>query len=83
VIRTRLTRAIQKRHGHKPVPATCPGCGLTRPALESFPGGVFGVTALLWATSGRRPFFSTGIECPRCGRPMTWDEETARRRRRR
>jgi predicted RNA-binding Zn-ribbon protein involved in translation (DUF1610 family) len=78
-----VTRAIQRRHGYKPVPFVCPECGLRRPPLESFPSSnVIGITALAWAASGHR-VWSTGISCPRCGNPMTVEEELARRERQR
>jgi hypothetical protein len=81
VVRSGLTRAIQKHYGYRPVPVTCRDCGLSRPSLETFPsGGIFGLSALAWVASGRRPIFSTGIECPRCHRPLTWHEDVVRRR---
>lgn len=81
---TALTRAIQRRHGHKLVPVVCPECGLSRPPLSSFPASnAIGMAGLAWLASGRPRIFSTGIECPRCHRPMTFDEEIERRRRRR
>ena len=82
VLRTRLTRAIQRRHGYKPVPVTCRDCGLSNPSLEDFPsGGIMGAAALAWVASGRRPMFGSAIRCPRCGRAITWAEEMQRRRR--
>jgi predicted RNA-binding Zn-ribbon protein involved in translation (DUF1610 family) len=79
MMRTWLTRAIQRRHGYKPVPFVCPVCGLTRPPLESFPASnILGFSALAWAASGGR-IWSTGIACPRCGKPMSVDDELARR----
>ena len=79
---TALTRAIQRRHGYKPLPYTCPECGHTRPPLGSFPtSNLMGVAALLWATTGRKAAFGATIFCPKCGEPLTFDEELARRRR--
>ena len=76
-----VTRAIQRRHGYKPVPFVCPECGLTRPLLETFPSAnPIGVAAFAWDASGPR-IISTGVTCPRCGNPMTVDEELARRER--
>jgi len=83
MLHSRVARAIQRKHGHKPVPFVCPECGLSRPPLDSFPSGnVFGIAALAWAASGHRTF-STGVSCPRCGNPMTVAEELERRNRRR
>jgi len=74
-----ITRAIQRRHGYKPVPVTCPECGLTRPPLETFPASnAIGYAALAWAAAGHQTF-STGVTCPRCGNPMTVTEELERR----
>jgi predicted RNA-binding Zn-ribbon protein involved in translation (DUF1610 family) len=81
-MRSRITRAIQRRHGYKPLPYTCPECGHTRPSLSDFPASnVLGAAALAWATSGRRSLFGASIHCPTCGQPMTFDEELARRKR--
>lgn len=78
-----ITRTIQRRYGYRPVPFTCPECGHTRAPLSTFPASnLLGVSALLWATSGRRPLFGAAIHCPNCGEPMTLADELARRRRR-
>lgn len=76
---TAITRAIQRRYGYRPLPYTCPECGHTCPSLNTFPtSNVLGVSALVWAMSGRRVLGAT-IHCPRCGEPMTLDEEMRRR----
>jgi predicted RNA-binding Zn-ribbon protein involved in translation (DUF1610 family) len=80
-LRSAITRAIQRRYGYKPVPYTCPECGHTRPSLDSFPASnILGVSALVWATSGRRWPFGATIHCPACGAPMTFEEEEEQRR---
>jgi hypothetical protein len=49
--------------------------------LSSFPASnALGASALAWATTGRKVFGAT-LHCPKCGQPMTFDEEIARRRR--
>jgi hypothetical protein len=79
---TWVTRVIQKRHGRRPVPVRCSHCGLTRPSLETFPtSNLLGVGALVWLMAGRGRIGSTGVECPRCGRPMSLERELKDRRR--
>jgi predicted RNA-binding Zn-ribbon protein involved in translation (DUF1610 family) len=83
MMRTWVARRIQRKHGYKPVPFTCPECGLVRPSVDSFPtSNIVGLSALAWAASGGR-IWSTGVACPGCGKPMTVDEELARRVRKR
>jgi hypothetical protein len=78
-----ITRRIQKRHGRRPVPVVCSHCGLARPSLETFPASnVLGVGALVWLMSGRGRIGATGLECPRCGEPMSLEREIKQRRRR-
>jgi len=78
-----LTRAIQRRYGHRPVQRVCSECGLNEPNLSSFPAhNVVGAAALVWATRDRRPISSATLHCPCCGAPMTLTEELARRKRR-
>jgi hypothetical protein len=81
---TWVTRQIQKRNGRKPVPVTCSNCGLTQPSLETFPAhNILGIGALLWLMSGRGKIGATGLDCPRCGQPMTLARERKNRWRRR
>jgi predicted RNA-binding Zn-ribbon protein involved in translation (DUF1610 family) len=78
-----LTRASQRRYGHRPVQRVCPECGLNEPSLGTFPSpNVVGAAALVWATRDRRPISSATLHCPRCGAAMTLTEELARRMRR-
>jgi hypothetical protein len=80
VVRTGRTQAIQQHYGHVPVPITCPECGLARAPLETFPPmRLFGLAGVAWARRGRRPIFSSGLECPRCHRPLRWAEDMDRR----
>ena len=79
---TALTRAIQRRYGHRPVRRVCPECGLHEPNLDSFPASSpIGAAALLWATRDRRPTSGMTLHCPRCGSAMTLTEELQRRKR--
>ena len=78
---TAITRAIQRRHGYKPLPYTCPECGHTRPPLSTVPtSNLIGLSALAWATRGRRVPFGVTLRCPTCGAAMTFEEELRRRR---
>jgi hypothetical protein len=80
---TWVTRHIQKRHGRKPVPVVCSHCGLAQPSLETFPAhNILGVAALAWLMSGRGTIGATGLDCPRCGQPMTLARERKHRWRR-
>jgi hypothetical protein len=77
-----VTRKIQHRYGRRPVPVVCSHCGLTHPALETFPASnVLGAAALLWMTSGRGRIAATGLDCPRCGRPISLERELKDRHR--
>ena len=78
---TWVTREIQKRHGRRPVPVVCSHCGLARPSLETFPtSNVVGVAALVWVMSGLGRIGASGLDCPRCGQPMSLEREIKGRR---